>query len=312
MTVDILKVAKFPPSLDAKLNAAFTMHDMTVATDPDAMVADVASKIRGMCCFGSSVVPGSLISKLAKLEIIAVVGVGYDGVDLAACKERGVILTNTPDVLTDDVADVALALVLNTAREFVKAHNFLVSGAWPKGAMPLASKVGGKTAGILGLGRIGRAIAQRLQACGMKIAYHGRKPQKDVDFQYLPTLKGLAEKSDFLIVACQGGPETKNLVNAEILAALGAKGTVINIARGSVIDEPALISALQHGTIKAAGLDVFANEPVVPEALMQLPNVVLFPHVGSATVETRGAMGNLAYDNLTAHFAGKPVLTRVI
>jgi lactate dehydrogenase-like 2-hydroxyacid dehydrogenase len=178
--------------------------------------------------------------------------------------------------------------------------------------MPLAAKLGGKTAGILGLGRIGRAIARRLQACEMQIAYHGRKQQDDIAYKYFPTLKGLAEAADFLIVACQGGPVTRNLVNAEVLAALGKKGTVINIARGSVIDEPALISALQNGVIKAAGLDVFANEPALPQALMQLPNVVLFPHVGSATTETRIAMGDLALDNLLGHFAGKPVLTRVI
>jgi lactate dehydrogenase-like 2-hydroxyacid dehydrogenase len=312
MKPEVLKVAKYPPFLDAKLNAAFTIHDMTAASDADAFVASVAPTVRGLCCFGSSVVPGTLIRKLPKLEIIAVVGVGYDGIDLAACKERGVILTNTPDVLTEDVADVALSLVLNTAREFVKAHEYVVSGAWSKGAMPLATKIEGKTAGILGLGRIGRAIAKRLQACGMKIAYHGRKQQNDVDFEFFPTLKGLAEKSDFLVVACQGGADTKNLVNAEVLAALGAKGTIVNIARGSVIDEPALIAALQSGGIKAAGLDVFANEPNVPEALMKLKNVVLYPHVGSATTETRMAMGNLAYDNLIAHFAGKPVLTRVI
>lgn len=312
MKVEILKVAKFPPFLDEKLNAAFTVHDTTVAADPDALVAKVGPVVRGLCCFGSSVVPGSLIRKLPKLEILAVVGVGYDGVDLDACRERKVIVTNTPDVLTDDVADVALSLVLNTAREFVKAHNFVVSAAWPKGPMLLATKLGGKTAGILGLGRIGQAIAQRLQACGMKIAYHGRTQQKNVEFEYFPTLEGLAEKADFLVVACQGGPTTKGLVNTKVLAALGSEGTVISIARGSVIDEPALISALQNGTIKAAGLDVFANEPVVPEALLKHPNVVLYPHVGSATVETRMAMGNLAFDNLVAHFAGKPVLTRVI
>jgi lactate dehydrogenase-like 2-hydroxyacid dehydrogenase len=312
MKPEVLKVAKYPPFLDEKLNAAFTIHDLTTAADPDAFVASVAPNVRGLCCFGSSVVPGSLISKLPKLEILAVVGVGYDGVDIATCKQRNVIVTNTPDVLTDDVADVALSLVLNTAREFVKAHNYLVSGAWPKAAPPLATKVGGKTAGILGLGRIGRAIAQRLAACGMNIAYHGRKQQKDVTYEFCPTLTGLAAKSDFLIVACQGGPETKNLVNADVLKSLGAKGTIVNIARGSVIDEPAMIAALQNGTIKAAGLDVFANEPNVPEALMKLPNVVLYPHVGSATTETRMAMGNLAFDNLTAHFAGKPVLTRVV
>jgi hydroxypyruvate reductase len=312
MKADILKVAKFPPALDARLNAEFAVHDMTVAADPDMFVTRVAEKIRGLCCFGSSVVPGTLIRKLPKLEILAVVGVGYDGVDLAACRERKVIVTNTPDVLTEDVADVALSLVLNTAREFVRAHNFTVAGSWTKGPLPLATKIGGKTAGILGLGRIGHAIAQRLQACGMRIVYHGRKPQPDVEYQYFPTLKAMAQASDFLIVACQGGAETRNLVNAEILAALGAKGTVINIARGSVIDESALIEALQSAKIKAAGLDVFANEPNVPAALLKMPNVVLYPHVGSATGETRAAMGNLAFDNLVAHFGGKPVLTRVI
>ena len=312
MKPEVLKVAKFPPFLDDKLKAAFTIHDMTAAGDPDGFVAFVAPDVRGMCCFGSSIVPGTLIRKLPKLEILAVVGVGYDGVDLAACKERRVIVTNTPDVLTDDVADVALSLVLNTAREFVKAHNYVVAGGWARTAMPLATKIGGKTAGILGLGRIGRAIARRLESCGMKIAYHGRKKQDDVAYEFCATLKGLAETSDFLVVACQGGPETKSLVSAEILAALGKGGTVVNIARGSVIDEPALIAALANGTIKAAGLDVFANEPNVPQELMNLPNVVLYPHVGSATTETRMAMGNLAYDNLIAHFAGKPVLTRVV
>jgi lactate dehydrogenase-like 2-hydroxyacid dehydrogenase len=312
MKVELLKVAKFPSFLDEKLNAAYTVHDLTVAADPDALVAEVAPRVRGMSCFGSSVVPAGLIRKLPKLEIIAVVGVGYDGIDLAVCRERGVIVTNTPDVLTEDVADVALGLVLNTARQFVKSHEYVVTGKWLKGGMPLTTALWGKTAGILGLGRIGRAIARRLEACGMKIAYHGRNQQGDVTYQYCPTLAGLAEISDFLIVACQGGPATKNLVNAEILAALGKKGTVVNIARGSVIDEPALVDALKNGTIKAAGLDVFANEPNVPEAMLQMENVVLFPHVGSATTETRMAMGNLAYDNLAAHFSGKPVLTRVV
>jgi lactate dehydrogenase-like 2-hydroxyacid dehydrogenase len=311
MKVELLKVAKFPPFLDEKLNAAYTVHDMTVAADPGALVTEVAPRVRAMSCFGSSIVPAGLIRKLPKLEIIAVVGVGYDGIDLAVCREQGVIVTNTPDVLTEDVADVALGLVLNSARQFVRSHEFVVAGKWLKGGMPLTTALGGKTAGILGLGRIGRAIARRLEACGMKIAYHGRNKQTDVSYQYCPTLNGLAGISDFLIVACQGGPETKNLVNAEVLAALGNKGTVVNIARGSVIDEPALVAALQSGTIKGAGLDVFADEPNVPQALLQMENVVLFPHVGSATSETRMAMGNLAFDNLVAHFSGKPVLTRV-
>jgi hydroxypyruvate reductase len=313
MTAEILKLAKLPPWLDEKLSAAFTIHDATTAPDRDAFIDQVAPRVRGIVVTSSrSPVPGSLINKLPKLEILTVTGVGYDGVDLAACRQRNIIVTNTPDVLTDDVADVALSLVLNSAREFVKAHSYVLSGAWARGMMPLGTKIGGKTAGILGLGRIGKAIAIRLTACGMTIIYHGRRQQDGVPYEYCPTLKGMAEQADFLIVSCEGGAETKGLVNAEILAALGKSGTLINIARGSVVDEPALIAALQNKTIKAAGLDVFITEPVVPDAFLKLDNVVLYPHVGSATAETRKAMGNLAFDNLAAHFAGKPVLTRVL
>ena len=313
MNAEILKLAKLPPWLDEKLLAAFTIHDITTAPDRDAFIAQVAPGVRGIICTSSrSSVPGSFIRKLPKLEILTVTGVGYDGVDLAACRERNVIVTNTPGVLTDDVADVALSLVLNTARQFVKSHSYVMSGAWSKGMMPLATKVGGKTAGILGLGRIGKAIAKRLAACGMKVLYHGRRKQPDEPYEFCATLMELAEKSDFLVVSCEGGAETQGLVNKEILAALGKDGTIINIARGSIIDEAALIAALENNAIKAAGLDVFVTEPRVPEALLKLENVVLYPHVGSATSETRKAMGNLAFDNLEAHFSGKPVLTRVV
>jgi len=214
-------------------------------------------------------------------------------------------------VLTDDVADVAVGLVLMTGRGFAKAERFVRGGEWEKKGPELTTKLGGRTAGILGLGRIGKAIGQRLEAMGMKIAYTGRKAQPGVHYRYVPDLKALAAESDFLIVACPGGAATKNLVNADVLSALGKKGTIVNIARGSIIDEPALVKALQDGTIGGAGLDVFADEPHVPKPLLAMDNVVLLPHVGSATNETRKAMGDLCKANLDAWFAGRPLLTLI-
>jgi lactate dehydrogenase-like 2-hydroxyacid dehydrogenase len=213
-------------------------------------------------------------------------------------------------VLTDDVADIAVALVLMTSRRLIESNRFLHDGKWLRGAFPLAHALRGKVAGILGLGRIGKAIAQRLEAHGMEIAYHGRKPQ-NVPWSYFEDLKVLAAESDFLIVACPGGPGTQKLVNADVLASLGSEGTLINIARGSVVDEAALITALEKGTIRTAGLDVFADEPRVPSALMKCERAVFLPHVGSATHETRHAMAGLVLDNLAAHFAGRELITPV-
>ncbi len=237
-------------------------------------------------------------------------GVGYDGVPVAYCKERGIKVTNTPDVLTDDVADVALGLILMTGRSFVRHNRFVHNGEWTKRGPELATKLSGKKVGILGLGRIGKAIAQRVVAMGMKVAYTGRKPQK-VDYEYIPDLKALASAVDFLVVACPGGAATRNIVDAGVLEALGKKGTLINIARGSIVDEPALTAALQAGTIKGAGLDVFADEPRIPDALMQMDSVVLLPHVGSATRETRQAMGDLCKANLDAWFNQHRTLTLI-
>lgn len=259
---------------------------------------------------GGFTVKEELIASLPHLEIISVFGVGYDGVPLAPCRARGIHVTNTPDVLTDDVADIASALVLMTSRLLGKAERFTRAGTWPGNVFPLAHALRGKTAGILGLGRIGKAIARRLEAHGMKIAYHGRQPQ-DVPFQYCSTLIELAQASDFLIAACPGGPNTKHLINAEVLAALGAKGTLINISRGSVVDEAALIHALKNDIIRGAGLDVFENEPHVPAELLGCENTVLLPHIGSATHETRRAMAQLVIDNLAAHFSSQPLLTAV-
>ncbi|MGC1816748.1 MAG: 2-hydroxyacid dehydrogenase, partial [Casimicrobiaceae bacterium] len=259
---------------------------------------------------GGTVTPPSLLDRLPGLEIISVFGVGYDGVPVDACRSRGIKVTNTPDVLTDDVADVAVALIMMTGRGFLRANRFVHAGAWKTRGFELTSRLGGRSVGILGLGRIGKAIAHRVEAMGMKVAYTGRKPQA-VSWRYVPDLAALAREVDYLVVACPGGAATRNIVDARILKALGAKGTLINIARGSIVDEPALTRALADGTIKAAGLDVFADEPNVPDALLALDNAVLLPHVGSATHETRKAMGDLCKANLDAWFTGRGTLTLV-
>jgi len=308
---DVIVTAPLPPFLYDPLKADYRCHDYYQSSHKPGLLAAEGQKIRGLVQGGGTVTPTELLDQLPTLEIISVFGVGYDGVPVDYCRKRGLKVTNTPDVLTDDVADVAVGLVLMTGRGFAKAERFVRGGEWEKKGPELTTKLGGRTAGILGLGRIGKAIGQRLEAMGMKIAYTGRKAQPGVHYRFVPDLKALAAQSDFLIVACPGGPATKNLVNADVLAALGSKGTIVNIARGSIIDEPALVAALQAGTIKGAGLDVFADEPHVPKPLLAMDNVVLLPHVGSATNETRKAMGDLCKANLDAWFAGKPLLTLI-
>ena len=308
---DVIVTAPLPPFLYDPLRADYRCHDYYQSSHKPGLLAAEGQRIRGLVQGGGTVTPTELLDQLPKLEIISVFGVGYDGVPVDYCRRRGLKVTNTPDVLTDDVADVAVGLVLMTGRGFAKAERFVRSGEWEKKGPELTTKLGGRTAGILGLGRIGKAIGQRLEAMGMKIAYTGRKAQPGVHYRYVPDLKALAAESDFLIVACPGGPATKNLVNADVLSALGRKGTIVNIARGSIIDEPALVKALQDGTIGGAGLDVFADEPNVPKPLLAMDNVVLLPHVGSATNETRKAMGDLCKANLDAWFAGRPLLTLI-
>ncbi|MBK6394992.1 MAG: 2-hydroxyacid dehydrogenase [Betaproteobacteria bacterium] len=308
---DVIVTAPLPPFLYDPLRADYRCHDYYQSSHKPGLLAAEGQKIRGLVQGGGTVTPTDLLDQLPKLEIISVFGVGYDGVPVDYCRRRGLKVTNTPDVLTDDVADVAVGLVLMTGRGFAKAERFVRSGEWEKKGPELTTKLGGRTAGILGLGRIGKAIGQRLEAMGMKIAYTGRKAQPGVHYRYVPDLKALAAESDFLIVACPGGPATKHLVNADVLSALGKKGTIVNIARGSIIDEPALVQALQDGTIGGAGLDVFADEPHVPKPLLAMDNVVLLPHVGSATNETRKAMGDLCKANLDAWFAGRPLLTLI-
>jgi hydroxypyruvate reductase len=310
MPPDIIITAPLPPFLYDPLKATYTCHDYVQAADPPGLLAACGRRIRGLVQGGGTLTPTTLLDALPALEIISVFGVGYDGVPVDYCRQRGVKVTNTPDVLTDDVADVAVALILMTGRGFVRANRFVHAGDWLKRGPELTTKLGGRTVGILGLGRIGKAIAVRVTAMGMKVAYTGRQPQ-DVPYTYCADLPALAAASDFLVVACPGGPATRNLVDAGVLAALGKKGTLVNIARGSIVDEPALVRALKDGTIKAAGLDVFADEPNVPADLLAMDNVVLLPHVGSATRETRQAMGDLCKANLDAWFAGKPLPTLI-
>ncbi|MFC2252322.1 2-hydroxyacid dehydrogenase [Labrys portucalensis] len=294
------------------LDQAFTVHKLWLADDPDAVLARIADRVRFLAAGGHAHVDEALIAALPKLEIIANFGVGYDSVDAAAAARHGVVVTNTPEVLNEDVADLAMALLLATIREVPQADRFLRQGKWLSENYPLTpATLRGRMLGIVGLGRIGKAIARRAEAFGLKIAYYGRRRQADVAYAYHSSVKALAEAVDTLMIIVPGGAETRHLVDAEVLKALGPDGVLINVARGSVVDEGALIEALRNRTILAAGLDVFADEPQVPEALVALDNAVLLPHVGSATIHTRRAMGQLVVDNLVSWRDGKGPLTPV-
>lgn len=279
--------------------------------DPQSVTAELGQNVRGIAAM--TTISAAFIDAFPKLEIVANFGVGYDSVDARHAASRGVIVTNTPDVLTEEVADTALGLLINAVRELPKAEAWLRAGRWVKdGAYPLSKgTLRGRRAGIFGLGRIGLAIARRLEALGMPVAYHNRRPVEDVGYAYHPTLLGLAEAVDTLISVAPGGAATAKAVNADVLKALGPDGVFVNIGRGSTVDEEALIAALAKGTIRAAGLDVFADEPHVPQALIDLPNASLLPHVGSASVHTRQAMADLVVDNLVAWFSSREVLSPV-
>ena len=309
--IDVLAVAKLSPLLAPQLAAAYRVHDRVHESDAEAFGA-VAPRIRGIAASGESKVGAELIARLPALEIISVMGVGYDGIDVGAAKARGIQVTHTPNVLNDDVADLAIGLMLCAARQLPAADRYVRSGQWAAaGPMPLARKMSGARLGLVGMGRIGQAIARRASAFGMDIAYTARSARPGVPYRYLPTATALAAESDFLVVITPGGAGTRKLIDAEVLAALGSDGILVNVARGSVVDEAALIDALEQGVIAGAGLDVFENEPHVPARLLALPHVVLAPHIGSATGQTRQAMADLAAANLAAHFAGRPLLSPV-
>lgn len=306
---DLLTVARLAPFLMEPLQRSFTVHDRlheSLLDSATASFARVAPRIRAICGSGESKVSAELLAQLPALQIVSIMGVGYDGVDVAACKARGVLVTHTPDVLNDDVADLALALVLNVARRIPQADRHVRAGRWAaEGPMPLATKVSGARLGLVGMGRIGQAIAQRALAFGMSIAYTARSAKPQLPYTFHARVAELAAAADFLVVITPGGAATRKLIDAEVLRALGPRGYLVNVARGSVVDETALIAALQQGLIAGAALDVFENEPQVPEAVRALDNVVLTPHIGSATRATRGAMADLAFENLRAFFAGE-------
>jgi lactate dehydrogenase-like 2-hydroxyacid dehydrogenase len=307
---DILVPIALAPKVMAALEATFVVHKGWETADPNALPPEIADSARGIALLNSAKADRALIEQLPKLEIISNFGVGYDSIDIEAAAEGGIIVTNTPDVLTEEVADTAIGLLLMTARELSSAERYLRAGKWAKeGAYPLTrATMRDRTVGIVGLGRIGLAIARRLDAMQVPVVYNNRTKRSDVAYRHYADPVAMAKDVDTIIIVLPGGAETKNLVDADFLKALGSNGILINIGRGSVVDEPALIGALKDGTILAAGLDVYAGEPKVPEAMIALPNAVLLPHVASASIHTRDAMGQLVVDNLTSWFDnGKPI-----
>ncbi|MBL8327405.1 MAG: 2-hydroxyacid dehydrogenase [Rubrivivax sp.] len=307
---EVLAAARLAPMYLQQLQQLFTLHDRLHETDPSALAA-AAPRIRAIAAQGETRVTEALMAQLPALQLISVMGVGYDGIDVASALRRGIMVTHTPDVLNDEVADTAIGLMLSVARQLPAADRFVRAGDWLKGPMPLQRKMSGARLGLVGMGRIGKAIAQRAQAFGMPIAYTARSAKPELPYSFVPSVQALAARSDFLVVITPGGAGTRKLIDASVLQALGPTGILVNVARGSVVDEAALIDALQRGVIGGAALDVFEDEPRVPQALIDLPQVVLAPHIGSATKETRQAMCDLAVNNLKAFFAGQPLLTPV-
>jgi lactate dehydrogenase-like 2-hydroxyacid dehydrogenase len=294
------------------LEEAYTLHRLDQAEDPDALVAEVGPAVRAIVSTGEKRASRSLIERCPSLEIVACFGVGIDAIDQAACAERGIPITNTPDVLTEEVADMGLGLMLAILRRIPQGDRWVREGRWKsEGSMPLTATAHGRAVGIVGLGRIGKAFAKRAEVLGMRVAYHGRKKQDREPYQYYPDLAAMAHDVDVLVLTCPGGEATRGIVDARVIEALGPEGYLVNVARGSVVEEPALVDALVGGRLAGAALDVFADEPNVPEPLLALDHVVLQPHAASATVETREKMAQLVVDNLAAHFAGQPLLTPV-
>jgi lactate dehydrogenase-like 2-hydroxyacid dehydrogenase len=311
-TAEVVMLYSKPTIESALIEHGFTLHKATAASDREALLESIAPRVRAIVvCGGHDPVNAAIMGRFPKLEIVSCNGVGYDHIDVAWAAEHGVVVTHTPDVLTEEVADTALGLTLCTVRELPQAERYLRAGNWPKlGNYRLTASLRDRVVGIVGMGRIGKAIARRFDAMRVPVVYHEPVPV-DVSYKHYPNLLDLAREVSLLIVITSGGPATKNLISREVLQALGPEGILINVSRGSVVDEQALISALQNKTILAAGLDVFAHEPNVPPQLLEMQNVVLFPHVGSASTATRAAMDALCVDNLVSWFRGTGPITPV-
>jgi lactate dehydrogenase-like 2-hydroxyacid dehydrogenase len=310
MKPHVLSLGHFPPATMNELAERFTRHHFSdVPVPPDALPAEIWNSIRAIATEANRGADRELIARLPKLEVISVFGVGLDAIDLKEARARGIPVTNTPGILGPEVADLAIGLMLASARQIVLADRFVRDGEWVKGPVSFGRSVNKKTMGVVGLGEIGRAIADRGKAFGMRVIYHGPRKKPDAPFEYYADLVRFALESDFLIVACKGGPDTYRLISAEVIDALGAEGTLVNVARGTVVDEPALIKALRDRRLGYAALDVFENEPNISGELLSLPNVIVQPHHGSSTIETRTAMGKLMIDNVVARLANQPLLT---
>ena len=310
--VDVLVYGPSKPVIDNGFPANFVLHKFENHRDLTRLAPEIAGRIRGIAVTGLVSTDGATLSRFPKVEIVSSFGVGYDHVDAKYAVEHNIIVTNTPDVLTEEVADTALGLLIATVREFIKADRYLRAGHWTTQNFPLsAGSLRDRKVGMVGMGRIGQAIARRLDASLVPVVYHSRSPAKGVTHKHYPNLIEMAKDVDTIIVITPGGASTAKLINADVLKALGPRGILINVARGSVVDEDALIAALKDGTIMAAGLDVFANEPQVPDVLKTMQNVVLLPHIASASVTTRNAMDQLVVDNLKLWFSGKAPLTPI-
>ncbi|MBM6607865.1 2-hydroxyacid dehydrogenase [Enterobacteriaceae bacterium RIT814] len=309
MKLKVLKQASLPDQLTAELEKRYDVYEYAALSEE--AFADLAGQFTVMITNGEAVVTRQLIASLPSLELIAVFGVGYDGVDVAAAADHHVAVSHTPGVLTDDVADLAMGLMLATSRQIVSAQKFIEAGSWHQGGYPWTHKVSGARVGIVGMGRIGQAIAQRCEGFAMHIAYSDSKVIPGLNYTRIEDIASLAAESDFLMICTPGSAKNQALIDGRVLAALGEKGILINISRGSVVDEPALINAIEQGTIAGAGLDVFSREPDVPQALLQRANVVVTPHMASATWSTREAMSRLVLENVSGWASNKRLVTPI-
>jgi lactate dehydrogenase-like 2-hydroxyacid dehydrogenase len=311
--IDLLVHGPNKPIVDNGFSDQFVLHHFETTHDLERLRPEVAARVRGMAITYNTVRgDAKTLARFPKLEIVSAFGVGYEHVDAAYARDHNIMVTNTPDVLTEEVADIAMGLLICTLREFVKADRYLRSGLWQTQQFPLSvGSLRDRKVGMVGMGRIGQAIARRLDASKVPVVYHSRKPADGVSYKHYPDLIEMAKAVDTLVVIVPGGAGTAKMVNADVMKALGPRGVIINVARGTVVDEQALVAALKSGAILAAGLDVFEKEPNVPDELKAMQNVVLLPHIGSASVVTRNAMDQLVVDNLKAWFAGKPPLTPV-
>jgi lactate dehydrogenase-like 2-hydroxyacid dehydrogenase len=307
----IVQIAPMLASVEASLAAAYEVHRLWEAPDRAALLAGIGPRLRAVATDGHHGVPADVMAAAPGLEMAASYGVGYDGIDVAVCKARGIRVSNTPDVLNDAMAEITLGLMIALCRRLPQADAYVRAGRWRERNFGLTGELTGAHAGILGLGRIGKEIARRLQAMKMKVSYHVRREQPFEPYDYHPDLVAMARDVDWLVVVAPGTAETRGIVSRAVMEALGPEGALVNVARGSLVDEAAMVEMLGDGRLGGAALDVFADEPAVPEALWAMENVVLSPHQGSATRKTRAAMGDLVIRNLAAHFAGDPLITPV-